>query len=118
MAMSADILAIGPFSADIAETLEYGSDRYVSTQPGVTVITYLFEMPGTSSSYEFARLLGITDPWDFNQHKIDPWRVDLDGLRRFLLGLHELDAEEYMSDLEHFQRLRERQFDFHFRLNA
>jgi hypothetical protein len=115
--MSADILAIGPFSADIIDTLEYPDEFYAQTRPGVPVITYLFDyMPGSSTSREFATHLGITDPWDFNQHKIDALRVDLDALRGFLVGLHEPDV--YLSDLEFFVRLREKHFDFYFRPNG
>lgn len=107
MGMSADILAIGPFSADIVDTLEYPADFYSQTRPGVPVVTYLFDcMPGSSTSREFASHFGISDPWDFNQHKIDPFRVNSDALRRFLVEFHEPDV--YLRDLEFFVRLRDR----------
>ena len=118
MGMSADILAIGPFSTAVVAALEYPDDFYANTQPGVPVITYLFDfMPGSSTSREFASHLGITDAWDFNQHKVDPSRVNMDGLRLFLAGLNEPDAT-YLRDLEFFQLLREQKFDFYFRPNG
>jgi len=115
--MSAEILAIGPFSADIADALEYTAEHYARTRPGVTVFVSLFSvMPGSSTSHAFAEQLGIDDAWDFNQHKIEPARVDLDGLRAFLATLHE--SEEYLPDIERFVRLRDKKFDFYFRPNG
>ena len=117
MGMSAEILAIGPFSADIADALEYPADLYARTRPGVTVFAYLFSvMPGSSTSHTFAGHLGVDDAWDFNQHKIDPARVDLDALRAFLATLH--DSADYLPDVERFVRLRDKRFDFFFRPNG
>ena len=117
MGMSAEILAIGPFSADIAGALEYPADLYARTRPGVTVFAYLFSvMPGSSTSHAFAEHFGLDDAWDFNQHKIDPVRVDLDALRAFLGTLE--DSAHYLSNVERFVRLRDKKFDFFFRPNG
>lgn len=62
MGMSADILAVGPYSDDIADALEYPREMYAQTKPGVPVVTSLFGMFGSSMSREFASHLGITDP--------------------------------------------------------
>jgi len=116
MGMSAEIIAIGPFSADIADALSYPAHYYANTRPGAVVITSLFSwMPGSSSSCDFARYLGISDPWDFNQHKIEPSGVDLAGLRSFLetLGNSE-DSRDYGSEMLRFVRLRDRGFAFYF----
>ena len=118
MGMNADILAIGLFSTDIVVALEYPPEFYAHTRPGVPVIAPLFDsMPHSSTSNAFATCVGITDPWDFNQHKIDPWRVDLDGLRRLFTGLYEPDPS-FLIDLDHFKLLRARRFDFFFRPNG
>jgi hypothetical protein len=115
--MSAEILAIGPFSAGIANALEYPADFYARTRPGVTVFSYLFSvMPGSSTSHALAEHLGIGDAWDFNQHKIDPARVDLDALRAFLIT--QQDAADYLRDVERFVWLRDKNFDFYFRPNG
>jgi len=117
MGMSAEILAIGPFSVDIADALEYPAEHYARTRPGVTVFAYLFSvMPGSSTSRSFAEKLGIDDAWDFNQHKIDPAGVDLEGLRAFLCTLQ--DSADYLRDIPRFVRLREKKFDFFFRPNG
>ena len=116
--MSAEILAIGPFGrGHIADVLEYPAEHYAHTRPGVTVVAFLFSaMPGSSTSHAFAEQLGIDDAWDFNQHKIDPLRVDLDGLRAFLGTLQ--DSADYLKDIERFVRLRDKKFDFYFRPNG
>jgi hypothetical protein len=71
---------------------------------------------GSTASRAFASYLGITDPWDFNQHKLVPSNVDVDGLRAFLETLQ--GSEELMSDLEAFLALRDAGFDFYFRPNG
>ena len=117
MGMSAEIIAIGPFSADIADALEYPADLYARTRPGVIVFAYLFSMmPGSSASQALAAQFGIDDAWDFNQHNIDPARVDLDALRGFLSTLHE--PQDYLADIDRFVRLRDKKFDFFFRPNG
>ena len=119
MGMLANILAIGPFSHDIADTLEYPAEFYASTRPGAPVIAYLFygRMTGNTASSQFAAYLGITDPWDFNQHKVDPAWVDVDGLCSFLDGFYE-DENSLRGDSQSFLRLWEKRFDFYFRPNG
>jgi hypothetical protein len=115
--MSAEILAMGPFSVDIADALEYPANLYAGTRPGVTVFAYLFSMmPGSSTSHALAEHLGIGDAWDFNQHKIDPARANLDALRAFLGTLD--DSADFLRDVERFIRLRDKNFDFFFRPNG
>jgi len=117
MGMSAEILAIGPFSAEIADALEYPAEQYARTRAGVAVFAYLFSvMPGSSTSHAFAEHLGIDNAWDFNQHRIDPAGVDLDRLRAFLGTLQ--DSADYLKDIERFVRLRDKKFDFFFRPNG
>ncbi len=115
--MSAEILAIGPFSESIADALSYPAHYYEHTQAGTTVLTTLFSyLPGSSSSREFAGLLGISDPWDFNQHRIDPSRVELDALKRYFATLQ--DGEQYVEELTQFARLRDAGFEFYFLPNG
>ena len=117
MGMSADVIAIGPFSEDIADVLGYPAEDYARTRPGVRVVTCLFAegMSGTTTSRMLAERLGIDDPWDFNQHEFDPAGVDLDGLRAFL-GAMEY-AEDYLPDIDRFRRLRDKGFAFFLRPN-
>lgn len=117
MGMAADLIAIGPFSSEVAPFLEYSSERYQHTREGTPVIRQLFGIThGSNASTAFAACLGITDPWDFNQHKIVSADVDPQGLRDFLATLQ--DGEEFFPDLEAFVALRAHGFDFFFRPNG
>jgi hypothetical protein len=125
MGMCADIVAIGPFSQDIIEYLEYPPNSYLSTRPGTPVIIELFGiLEGSSQSRAFAKTLGITDPWDFNQHKIDPSKINLPELCELLahIDIEELYRSEitdsYLSDIRALEKLKSRGFDFYFRPNG
>jgi len=116
MGMCADIVALGPFSPDITQYLEYPPDFYCSTRSGATVVVTLFGISeGSSASRHFASCLGITDPWDFNQHTIDPDKIDVEALRGFLQSMPE---EEYSKDLDKLLVLRMHGFQFIFRPNG
>jgi hypothetical protein len=117
MGMAADLIAIGPFSSEVASFLEYSSERYQHTREGTPVIRQLFGIThGSNASTAFAACLGITDPWNFNQHKVVSANVDLQGLRDFFATLQ--DGEEFLPDLEAFVALRKHGFDFFFRPNG
>jgi len=117
MGMSAEILAIGPFSKDVADILSYPANQYAGTRPGVSVVTHLFMYIDVNSAcYDFAKCLGISDAWDFNQHKIDPAKVDLDALRRLLDTF--VGGEDFVCDIDRFIRLRDNHFDFYFMPNG
>ena len=65
MGMYAEVIAIGPFSWDLLDKLEYGKSHY----EGAIVNQTLFGIgEGTTTGHEFAACLGITNGWDFNQH--------------------------------------------------
>ncbi|MGK3990279.1 hypothetical protein WME99_44960 [Sorangium sp. So ce136] len=111
MGMCAEVIAVGSYSAGIADVLDYHRDRYATTREGAVVTRRLFGIgEGSGLSREFAALLGIMDPWDFNQHEIDPSRVDVPGLREF--GRRYPDYED---DVGAFEALCAAGFKFHFR---
>lgn len=111
MGMCAQILAIGPFSADIASWLSYRAEMYANTKQGTVVTHFLFGiLEGSTLSRRFAALLGISDPWDFNQHQVDPLAVDFVGLRAF-----SEEYPEYSHDVEALDALIKAGFSFHFR---
>ena len=111
MGMCAEIIAIGPYSKSVETQLGYPADRYQATREGAVVSRRLFGISeGSSLSTEFAGLLGITDPWDFNQHKIDNARIDFAGLRAFVEVY-----EDYDVDVETLVALHHAGFEFHFR---
>lgn len=109
--MSAEIIALGRYSEAIAGLMDYPASYYASTKEGTTVTRRLFGISeGSTTSCAFAAFLGISDPWDFNRHKLDDSKVDIDGLRRWA-ELH----SDYRDDVEVFDRLRRAGFEFHFR---
>jgi len=117
MGMAADIIAVGRFSPAIVEYLDYPKDYYRGTRLGCPVVAQLFGIThGSSASREFARCLGITDPWNFNQHKIDPKAIDGEELRAFLATLHE--GDDLVRELEGLLGMREEGFEFYFRPNG
>lgn len=117
MSLCADIVAWGPYSPDIADYLEYPRDVYRSTKSGALVITELFGIvEGSSASKRFASLLGISDVWDFNQHKLDPEKIDAAALRLLFQELDKRDA--YVKDLDALLTLRDHGFHFIFRPNG
>ena len=72
MGMYAEILAIGGFKQELVECFEYPEKHYAQTLEGAPMILHLFGIvEGSSLSWEFASFFGITNAWDFNQHKID-----------------------------------------------
>jgi hypothetical protein len=114
MGMFAEIIAIGPYSPDIKAYLEYPDERYEKTQIGIPVVRVLFGIgEGSTVSRQFASLLGISDPWDFNQHKLNPSTFDIDGLKEFFTVY-----EDYDEDLEALLAFSEKGFEFYFMPNG
>jgi len=108
MGMSAGIFALGPFRRDLVEHLPYPPELYARTREGTPVIRILFDCVSSSQSREMAACFGISDPWDFNQHSIDPAAADLERLRT-VFPEDPLDAE-----IKAFRALREGGFAFYF----
>jgi hypothetical protein len=102
--LTAEILAIGPFSAAIAPFLPYSSERYEGVPEGTPVIATIIDTyRDTEQTFELAACFGV-DPWDFNAHApLDPARVDLEALGA-------LDD----AAREPFERLRDAGFVFYF----
>jgi len=114
MGMCAEILAIGPFHPDLVKHLEYSEEMYQNTKISTPVVVSLFGIvEGSSLSREFAALLGLTDPWDFNQHKIDKEKVNRKGLMDFVEA-----HSDYARDLEALLVFVEHDFDFYFLPNG
>jgi hypothetical protein len=113
MGLYVEVWAIGPFSADIADILEYPKETYDHTRDGARVVTTLFGIvEGSPAGRRVGEALGVTDAWDFNQHHIDNARIDFEQLNVVLSGLTE--NEEYLRDAMSMKRLAERGFEFHF----
>lgn len=114
MGMCAEIIAVGPFKRAIVPHLEYRPEAYISTREGAYITEVLFGIiEGSSLGREFSTLLGVTDPWDFNQHRLDSSRFDIDGLRRFADTY-----PDYRRSVDVLMALRDAGFEFHFRPNG
>lgn len=111
MGLSAEIIAIGPFSQDVVEFLGYPVAFFANTKEGAIVTCRLFGIAqGSTLSRHFASLLGVSDPWDFNQHRIDRALVDIAGLEAF-----GEQYPDYESDVQALKVLLRAGFDVHFR---
>jgi hypothetical protein len=111
MGMSAEIIAIGPFTNAVAELLDYRSELYAATLEGAIVSRRLFGIAeGSTVSREFAENFGINDPWDFNQHRIDSAKIDFVGLKKF----SEI-YDEYADEIRILEVLVKSGFELHFR---
>lgn len=116
MGMCAKILALGKFSADLIPYLEYPANFYQHTQDGAPVVRFLFGIiEGSSLSREFAKCFGIDDPWDFNQHRIDASKTNLEQLRE-LFARDKTD--ERRRDIEAFEVFRGKGYEFYFLPNG
>ncbi len=112
--MFAEVIAIGPFTKDIINHLEYSESDYKETQEGAIINLTLFGIgEGTTVGLEFAKCLGISNGWDFNQHKIDNSKIDENALRKFVSRY-----TDYDEDVEHLLALKEKGFEFHFAPNG
>lgn len=100
--LNARLFAVGPFSAKVAEHLPYSARHYKDTAEGRTIVRWLFDCWGESMSRELADCFEI-DPWDFNDHKVNPWVVDIEKLRRL-----------FPKDVNDFVALRDAGFTFFF----
>ena len=111
MGMCAEVIAIGPFSAAVADLLDYRCELYAKTKTGAIISRRLFGiLEGSSVSREFAAYLGISDPWDFNQHKIDNAKIDFAGLKEFGAAY-----DSYANEIEILDSLARLGFELHFR---
>lgn len=107
MSMSSDILAIGPFDRSLIEYYEYPEDFYKKTNNGVRLIEYVLVGADTAHSKQLAECFGI-EPYDFNQHELDPFKVNLEKLKKIV------EPREYDS----FIALRDAGYSFQFMLGA
>lgn len=111
MGMCAQIIAVGSFAKKLIPFLEYPSGHYAKTIDGATISRRLFGIvEGSRVSRELASLFGITEPWDFNQHKIVAKKINVTGLREFAK-----QYRDYAADVDAVEALMRAGFDFHFR---
>lgn len=108
MGLDAQVIAIGSFSEDVVNALEYGTERYAGVEPGQIVITNVFVAPGLSSvSYELARAFGV-EAMELGKHQLDPHAADVRWLESVF-------GEQ---DTAKFVLLRQHKFNFYYLPNA
>ena len=106
--MTAEIIAIGPFSKGIVKHLEYSNELYSNVKEGTKIAQNVFSIDsGSTESHKLAKAFKI-DPWNFNEHHLNPHEADLNLLE-------ELFSPEEVED---FVVLRNAGFDFFFLPNG
>jgi hypothetical protein len=107
MGLDAQVIAIGPFSADIASALEYDVSFYTSVEQGTPVVSNIF-IAGTSSvSHELAAAFGV-NAMDLGKHRLNPEHANIAKL-----------IEVFGKDnVEQFQCLAHNGFSFFYLPNA
>ena len=107
MGLDAQVIAIGPFSQEVADSLEYGAQRYAGVPVGATVITTMFLAPTSSDSHALAAAFGV-GALEMGKHHLDAGRADLTQLR-------DLCSEREVAD---FLNLRAHGFQFYYLPNG
>lgn len=69
MGMEAEVIGIGLFKKELADSLDYPSDFYDETNEGSLVTASFFHCRTSDSSRRLAGALGM-ETWDFNAHRI------------------------------------------------
>ena len=80
MSTQSNLLGIGPYSPEIADSLLYQKDDYIGLESGTLVLTSLFQSHTKSETETLAAAVGITDVWDFAQHPIDKDKLKWEDL--------------------------------------
>ena len=107
MGLDAQVIAIGPFSQEIAESLEYGAQRYAEVADGATVVTTMFLAPTSTDSHALAAAFGV-GAFEMGKHHLDGHKADLERLR-------DLCSEREVAA---FLNLREHGFQFYYLPNG
>jgi hypothetical protein len=71
LSTQSNLLGIGPYSPEIADSLLYQKDAYIGLESGTLVLTSLFQCNTKIGTEDLASAVGITDLWDFAQHPVD-----------------------------------------------
>ena len=116
--MTAEIICIGPFDPELRQFYEHPTGNYGVGSEVVLVVTRLFLIgEGSAASRQFAEGLGISDPWDFSQHRLDIARIDFAALETILSGLEAWESQ-YRNDLEALRAFAARRHDLYFMPNG
>jgi hypothetical protein len=107
MGLDAQVIAIGPFAAEIASALEYGVSFYTNVEPGTLIVSNVFIAGTSDASHELAAAFGV-GAMDFGSHKLNPECANIAKL-----------IEVFGKDnVEQFQCLAHNGFSFFYLPNA
>ena len=107
MGLDAQVIAIGPFSQEIAKYLEYDSDAYDHVLEGATVISNVFIAPTSDYSHFLAECFGI-GALELGKHELNPDHADIESLL----------ASDFAENVPEFLKLRETGFKFYYLPNG
>jgi hypothetical protein len=107
MGLDAQVIAIGPFAADIASALEYGEKRYEGVPAGATVVSTVFLAATTDESVALAAAFGV-GAFEMGKHKLDASCANIEALI----------AQFGEADAGNFKRLAGRGFEFYYMPNG
>lgn len=107
MGLDAQVIAIGPFSTEVASALEYGENFYTGVMPGATIVTNVFIAGTSDESHKLAAAFGV-GAMDLGRHKLEPGNADI-------LKLIDVFGK---SNVAQFQCLARNGFSFFYLPNA
>lgn len=107
MGLDAQVIAIGPYSSDVASSLEYGEKFYAGVEPGTTVATNVFLAGTSEASHKLAAAFGV-GAMELGRHKLNPQAAQI-------AELTEVFGE---ANVAQFQCLARSGFNFFYLPNA
>jgi hypothetical protein len=100
LSLFVEVLAVGRFDPALIDHYEYPAKLYAGARGDAPMVRILFGiMEGSRAGRKFAEHLGIDNVWDFNQHRIDPARIDYGSAEEFLKGLSSWSESDYARDM-------------------
>jgi hypothetical protein len=107
MGMNAELLAIGEFQENIADSLDYDKSYYKNLLYGDKVITTVFKCNTSEQSIELAEILGF-DAWDFREHFVKSYLIKKIKFEDLFMYFDE-------GEIAKFERLIQHGFTFIYR---
>jgi hypothetical protein len=107
MGLDAQVIAIGPFSAEVVSALEYGVSFYANVEPGTLIVSNVFVAGTSKASHELAASFGV-GAMDLGRHKLNPEHANIAKLIE-VFGKH---------NVAQFQCLAHNGFSFFYLPNA
>jgi hypothetical protein len=71
MGLDAQVIAIGPYSSEVASSLEYAESFYFGVAPGTIVVTNVFLACTSEDSHKLASAFGVGS-MELGKHKLNP----------------------------------------------